>query len=120
MNAAAAPLVALVMAVVAGTAANAAPAPATPAPAAQPAAQPAPPSQPTQLDAYLSNLKTLRASFLQTLSDSQGKEIDRATGKIIVQRPGKFSWEIHPEAAGDGAAPAKGGGAASAGQLMVC
>jgi len=75
----------------------------TPAAAAQ--------SQPTQLDAYLDHLKTLRASFLQTLADGQGKEIDRASGSIIVQRPGKFSWDIHPQS---------GSGAGTAGQLMVC
>jgi len=82
-------------------------------PAAAPAAAPAAPaqSQPTQLDAYLDHLKTLRASFLQTLADGQGKEIDRATGTIIVQRPGKFSWDIHPQS---------GGGAGGTGQLMVC
>jgi outer membrane lipoprotein carrier protein len=94
--------------VVAGAAAATEPA----APVAAAAAQ-APPtqSQPTQLDAYLDHLKTLRASFLQTLADSQGREIDRATGTMIVQRPGKFSWEIHPQAGSSGGA---------AGQLMVC
>lgn len=80
-------------------------------PAAAPARSQPAQSQPTQLDAYLSNLKTLRASFLQTLADSQGREIDRATGTIIVQRPGKFSWEIHPQTSGN---------TGSAGQLMVC
>jgi len=90
---------------------------APPAPQAAPTAAPAK-SQPTQLDAYLDNLKTLRASFLQTLADSQGHEIDRATGTIVVQRPGKFRWEIHPQSAGSaGTAPASN---ASAGQLMVC
>jgi outer membrane lipoprotein carrier protein len=100
---------------------------APPAPAAPTAAAAGPPaeaSQPTQLDAYLDNLKTLRATFLQTLADAQGHEIDRATGKIVVQRPGKFSWEIHPQVAG-GADPAKDAAAAAstgsgAGQLMVC
>jgi chaperone LolA len=89
-------------------------APPAAAPAAAPAALPqsAPAqSQPTQLDAYLDHLKTLRASFLQTLADGQGKEIDRATGTIIVERPGKFSWDIHPQS---------GSGAGTAGQLMVC
>jgi len=100
----------------------AAPAAAAAAPAA---AQPAPSPQPTQLDAYLDHLKTLRASFLQTLADGQGHEIDRATGKIIVQRPGKFSWEIHPQAAAGADGTQGGGGAgagtgAGAGQLMVC
>jgi|HubBroStandDraft_5_1064220.scaffolds.fasta_scaffold58060_2 outer membrane lipoprotein carrier protein len=93
------------------------------APAPTTAAQPAQSSQPTQLDAYLDNLKTLRASFLQTLADGQGHEIDRASGKIIVQRPGKFSWEIHPQTAA-ATDTAKGGGGAAAGagtgQLMVC
>lgn len=79
------------------------------------------------LDSYLENLKTLRTSFLQTLADAHGREIDRATGTLIVARPGKFRWEIHPQpvkaAAGgagntDGAAGA--GAAGSAGQLMVC
>ena len=99
-----------VRAAVAGAGAPPASAPAT-APAAAPAQSTPEPSQPTQLDAYLDHLKTLRASFLQTLADSQGKEIDRATGTIIVQRPGKFSWDIHPQS---------GSGAGSAGQLMVC
>jgi outer membrane lipoprotein carrier protein len=66
----------------------------------------------TPLDAYLDNLKTLRASFLQTLADVHGREIDRATGTLIVLRPGKFSWEIRPQSAG--------GGNSGAGQLMVC
>ena len=66
----------------------------------------------TPLDAYLDNLKTLRASFLQTLADPHGREIDRATGTLIVSRPGKFSWDIHPQNSG--------GAATGAGQLMVC
>lgn len=60
----------------------------------------------TPLDKYLDNLKTLRASFLQTLADSQGREIDRSSGTLVVVRPGKFSWDIHPANKG-------------AGQLMV-
>jgi outer membrane lipoprotein carrier protein len=77
--------------------------------------------QHTPLDDYLDNLRTLRASFLQTLADARGSEIDRATGVLIVQRPGKFSWEIHPETPKAGAAPADTGGTAKGGgQLMVC
>lgn len=66
----------------------------------------------TPLDAYLDNLKTLRASFLQTLADPHGREIDRATGTLIVSRPGKFSWDIHPQNST--------GTSTGAGQLMVC
>jgi outer membrane lipoprotein carrier protein len=96
---------------------------AAPAPAA--ATAPAN-TGPTPLDKYLDNLHTLRTTFLQTLADSHGREIDRATGSLIVQRPGKFSWDIHPQpvasdpaganAASGTAATAAGG----AGQLMVC
>jgi outer membrane lipoprotein carrier protein len=74
----------------------------------------------TPLDNYLDNLHTLRATFLQTLADPNGREIDRATGTLIVQRPGKFSWDIHSQpvsGGGAGTAAASGGGA---GQLMVC
>jgi len=62
----------------------------------------------TPLDAYLDDMKTLRATFVQTLADAHGQEVDHATGTLIVSRPGKFSWEIHPQ-----------GSAAGAGQLMV-
>jgi outer membrane lipoprotein carrier protein len=62
----------------------------------------------TPLDSYLDEMKTLRANFLQTLVDSHGREIDRATGTLIVSRPGKFSWEIHPQGSGS-----------DTGQLMV-
>jgi outer membrane lipoprotein carrier protein len=62
----------------------------------------------TPLDSYLDDMKTLRATFLQTLADAHGKEIDRSTGTLIVSRPGKFSWEIHPQGTGG-----------DSGQLMV-
>ena len=56
--------------------------------AAAPTAAPAPVSTAvTPLDNYLENLRTLRTTFLQTLADPQGREIDRATGTLIVQRP---------------------------------
>ncbi|HZO21189.1 MAG TPA: outer membrane lipoprotein chaperone LolA [Steroidobacteraceae bacterium] len=63
---------------------------------------------PTPLDSYLQGMKTLHASFVQTLVDAHGREIDRSTGTLIVERPGKFRWEIHPQGSG-----------AAAGQLMV-
>ena len=84
----------------------------------------------TPLDSYLDDMKTLRATFLQTLVDAHGREIDRSSGTLIVARPGKFSWEIHPQASSAGAAAAGPGGAggsgaasagtgAAGGQLMV-
>ena len=78
------------------------------APTAATAPAPGAPPARTPLDAYLDNLKTLRTTFLQTLADAHGKEIDRSTGTLIVVRPGKLRWEIHPQ-----------GSDSSAGQLMV-
>jgi outer membrane lipoprotein carrier protein len=51
------------------------------------------------LDHYLEGLQSLRADFSQTLSDSHGKSIDRSVGTLIVQRPGKLRWELHPQSA---------------------
>jgi outer membrane lipoprotein carrier protein len=83
----------------------------TPPTAATPTVPPATPTTgPTPLDKYLNDLKTLRTSFLQTLADGQGKEIDRATGTLIVVRPGKFSWDIHPQTGDASKGP---------GQLMI-
>jgi outer membrane lipoprotein carrier protein len=76
--------------------------------------------QATPLDAYLDNLKTLRASFLQTLADPHGREIDRATGTLVVDRPGRFRWEIHPQPVADSDGGNAGGATPGAGQLMVC
>jgi len=91
--------------------------PAGPAPAAATAAAAPAATTPTPLDKYLDNLKTLRTAFLQTLADAQGHEIDRSTGTLIVVRPGKFSWDIHPQSGNTN----KGSGQAhgSSGQLMV-
>jgi outer membrane lipoprotein carrier protein len=96
----------------------AAPAPAATGRAAAAIAVPAATAARTPLDTYLDNLKTLRATFLQTLADSQGREIDRSTGTLIVARPGKFSWEIHPQATNTGATNATAN-KSGAGQLMV-
>jgi outer membrane lipoprotein carrier protein len=60
------------------------------------------------LDHYLDNLQSLRADFAQTLTDSHGKQIDRSAGTLIVLRPGKLRWELHPQ-----------GGRDSGGELMV-
>jgi len=37
------------------------------------------------------------------VKDARGKDIDRTTGALVVSRPGKFRWEVHPKAASGGA-----------------
>ncbi|MBV8143927.1 MAG: outer-membrane lipoprotein carrier protein LolA [Gammaproteobacteria bacterium] len=95
----------------------------SPAPPAANAAANAANTAPTPLDRYLDGLRTLRTAFLQTLADPHGREIDRASGTLIVQRPGKFSWDIHPQPLSGDAARANSAStstAGGAGLLMVC
>lgn len=83
------------------------------------------PQAPTLLDRYLQHLKTLRVTFLQTIADAQGAEVGRSSGTLIVERPGKFRWEIQPQAAASATPSSQGtsaaqGSAPSGGQVMVC
>jgi outer membrane lipoprotein carrier protein len=67
-------------------------------PVAQSAAQ-------TPLDTYLAQLRTLRAEFSQTVTDSKGREVQAATGKLTIVRPGKFRWELTPSSASGSESP---------------
>ncbi|MGB8326151.1 MAG: outer membrane lipoprotein chaperone LolA, partial [Steroidobacteraceae bacterium] len=60
----------------------------------------------TPLDRYLADLRTLRVEFTQQLVDARGRESQRGSGTLIVQRPGRFRWDIHA-------------GSDDAGQLLV-
>jgi outer membrane lipoprotein carrier protein len=104
-------------------------------PMAHGATQPAAPAAtaasqaPTPLDRYLQKLRTLRVSFLQTVADAHGAEVGRSSGTLIVERPGRFRWDIQPQTVVPGAAAAAAGGpvraakqpagTAGSGQLMV-
>ena len=50
----------------------------------------------TPLDTYLTQLKTLRADFAQTVTDGKG-EVQKAQGTLIIVRPGRFRWELTPD-----------------------
>jgi outer membrane lipoprotein carrier protein len=58
----------------------------------------------TALDRYLANLATLRVEFVQRLEDSRGRPLEAVAGTLVVQRPGRFRWEVRP-AGGATAAP---------------
>ena len=59
----------------------------------------------TPLDAYLAQLKTLRTEFTQTVTDSKGREVQSAAGKLTIVRPGKFRWELTPHSGSGGGSP---------------
>ena len=50
----------------------------------------------TPLDSYLEHLKTLRTEFSQAVTDSKGRLVQDARGKLVIVRPGRFRWELTP------------------------
>lgn len=42
----------------------------------------------------LHHFKTLAAEFEQVVEDQNGKEIQRSQGRVSIQKPGLFRWEI--------------------------
>jgi outer membrane lipoprotein carrier protein len=54
----------------------------------------------TPLDSYLEHLKTLRTEFSQAVTDSKGRLVQDARGKLVIVRPGRFRWELTPTGAG--------------------
>lgn len=50
----------------------------------------------TALDRFLEGLTSLRTSFTQTLTDSRGRRVESVRGTLVVQRPGRFRWEVRP------------------------
>jgi len=58
----------------------------------------------TPLDSYLEHLKTLRTEFSQSVTDSKGRLVQDARGKLVIVRPGRFRWELTPST-GTGSSP---------------
>jgi len=54
------------------------------------------PAAPTPLDRYLEGLRSLRAEFSQRLVDARGVTVQETEGSLVVQRPGRFRWEVRP------------------------
>lgn len=44
------------------------------------------------LNQFVKNLKTLEASFVQTLEDANGKQLQKQSGIVLMQKPGRFKW----------------------------
>ena len=45
-----------------------------------------------RLRLFLEDLSSLKAPFEQTLLSQYGEELDKSSGMLYVQRPGKFHW----------------------------
>lgn len=48
-----------------------------------------------QLSQLLNNIQTYQANFTQTLFNPRGQILQTANGKMTLQRPGHFRWEIN-------------------------
>lgn len=48
-----------------------------------------------ELSGLLNGIKTMRAGFTQIIYDNRGAAIQKSTGKMAVERPGKFRWEVN-------------------------
>lgn len=48
----------------------------------------------TGLSGLLNGIKTMRAGFTQTIYDNRGTAIQKSNGKMAIERPGKFRWEV--------------------------
>ena len=46
------------------------------------------------LNQLLTTMQTLQADFTQTITDKNAKAIQRSVGRMVLQRPGQFRWEV--------------------------
>ena len=46
-----------------------------------------------RLETFTAQLESLRAEFVQSLFDAQGKTVQESRGTVLLQRPGRFRWE---------------------------
>lgn len=51
-------------------------------------------AQSTELSTLLNGVQTMRANFTQTVYDNHGKAVQTSFGKMSLQRPGKFRWDV--------------------------
>lgn len=48
----------------------------------------------SDLKELLNAVKTMQANFTQTVNDNRGKSVQKSYGRMTMQRPGKFRWEV--------------------------
>jgi outer membrane lipoprotein carrier protein len=54
-------------------------------------------AQAQELLEVLNPIHSLQADFVQTIVDNRGKAVQKSTGKLALQRPGRFRWDVqHP------------------------
>jgi outer membrane lipoprotein carrier protein len=51
----------------------------------------------TALDRYLDGLTSWRATFTESIVDARNRKVGSGKGSLLLQRPGKFRWELAPD-----------------------
>jgi outer membrane lipoprotein carrier protein len=46
------------------------------------------------LTQLLNNTRTMQADFTEVVKDTKGKTLNRSQGKMSLERPGKFRWDV--------------------------
>lgn len=46
------------------------------------------------LTEILKSMRTIEADFTQTITDKNGKAVQQSTGRMYLQRPSQFRWEV--------------------------
>lgn len=46
------------------------------------------------LTQLLNNIYTMQANFTETVKDTKGKTLNQSQGKMSLQRPGQFRWDV--------------------------
>ncbi len=46
-----------------------------------------------RVENFLGQLTSLRAEFRQTVTDADGRVLERAEGSVVLARPGRFRWD---------------------------
>jgi outer membrane lipoprotein carrier protein len=46
------------------------------------------------LTQLLNNIRSMQADFTQTIVNKSGKAVQQSQGRMIMERPGKFRWEV--------------------------
>lgn len=54
------------------------------------------PAAPSPLDRFLADVETLQAEFEQRVYSASGTLVERYTGTMAVERPGRFRWHYAP------------------------
>lgn len=47
-----------------------------------------------QLGQILGNIKSLQTNFVQSVNDGKGRVLQKSSGVMSLQRPGKFRWDV--------------------------